>query len=118
MAPNLAVVVAPLPPRNEELERELKNSLKRKEKMREELLRTSERLRSMEEAEERLCSQLGELEAKALDQDHTYYIMSLIDQLSHTQKLHQATNKNKAHSEDRHQRRLSFRFPFSLMPLG
>ncbi|XP_010246014.1 PREDICTED: trichohyalin-like [Nelumbo nucifera] len=115
MAPSLAAVAAPPPPhqakgdyfkemeeafrrRYEEMERELKNSLKREAKMREELLRTSERLRSVEEAEERLCFQLGELEAEALDQARAYQaqIMSLMDQLSHAQKLLQATNKNKA----------------------
>ncbi|KAA8533507.1 hypothetical protein F0562_031059 [Nyssa sinensis] len=54
--------------RNEELERELKKSVEREEKMKQELQRTFERLKVTEEAEERLCFQLGELEAEAVDQ--------------------------------------------------
>ncbi|CAI9762532.1 unnamed protein product [Fraxinus pennsylvanica] len=75
--------------RNEELEKELKMSLEREEKMKQELQRTWERLRVAEEAEERLCSQLGELEAEALDQARDYRVrtMSLMEQLCSAQKL-------------------------------
>lgn len=75
--------------RNEELEKELKRSLEREEKMKQELQRTYERLRVAEEAEERLCSQLGELEAEALNQarDYRTRTMSLMEQLYSAQKL-------------------------------
>ncbi|KAL7230180.1 hypothetical protein ACSBR2_008658 [Camellia fascicularis] len=100
MAPTIAVAPKPLRfleaaaeevlrKRNEELERELKRSMEREEKMKQELQRTWERLRVAEEAEERLCSQLGELEAEAVDQARAYRsrILSLMDQLSAAQKL-------------------------------
>ncbi|XP_049395308.1 protein RESPONSE TO LOW SULFUR 3-like [Solanum stenotomum] len=75
--------------RNDELEKELKKSFEREEKMREELQKTWERLRVAEEAEERLCSQLGEFEAEAVDQARAYRtrVMNLMDQLSLAQKL-------------------------------
>ncbi|MBA0763233.1 hypothetical protein Gotri_012720 [Gossypium trilobum] len=43
-----------------------------------------ERLRVAEEAEERLCSQLGDLEAESVNQVRAYnaHILSLMDQLS------------------------------------
>lgn len=80
--------------RNEELERELKRSMEREEKMRKELERTWERLRVAEEAEERLCSQMGELEAEAVDQARSYRarVLSMMDQLSAAQKLLQAAS--------------------------
>uniref|UniRef100_A0A5B6Z3B0 Putative ribonuclease Y-like n=1 Tax=Davidia involucrata TaxID=16924 RepID=A0A5B6Z3B0_DAVIN len=80
--------------RNQELERELKRSLEREEKMKLELQRTWERLKVAEEAEERLCSQLGELEAEAVDQARAYRsrLLSLMDQLSAAQKLLQAAS--------------------------
>ncbi|KAA8540125.1 hypothetical protein F0562_026817 [Nyssa sinensis] len=80
--------------RNEELERELKRSLEREEKMRLELQRTWARLKVAEEAEERLCFQLGELEAEAVDQARAYRarMLSLMDQLSAAQKLLQAAS--------------------------
>lgn len=58
--------------RNMELERELKKSIEREERMKEELMRALTRLRVAEEAEERLCFQLGELEADSLDQARQY----------------------------------------------
>lgn len=75
--------------RNEELERELKESLEREEMMKQELRKTWQRLRVAEEAEERLCSQLGELEAEAVDQARGYRtrMLSLMDQLSVAKKL-------------------------------
>ncbi|XAR71555.1 hypothetical protein NMG60_11017891 [Bertholletia excelsa] len=80
--------------RNEELERELGKSLEREEKMKLELQKTFERLRVAEEAEERLCSQLGELEAEGVDQARAYRsrILSLMDQLSAAQKLLQTAS--------------------------
>ena len=79
--------------RNEELERELRKSQEREERMKAELQRARERLRVAEEAEERLCSQLGELEAEAIDQarmDHAR-ILALVDKLSQAQLLLQAS---------------------------
>ncbi|GKE73395.1 response to low sulfur 3-like protein [Tanacetum coccineum] len=75
--------------RNEELERELKRSLEREEKMKNELQKTWQRLRVAEDAEERLCSQLGELEAEAVDQARAYRerLVSLMEQLSVAQKV-------------------------------
>ncbi|EEF50902.1 protein RESPONSE TO LOW SULFUR 2 [Ricinus communis] len=71
--------------RNEELEKALKESKEREGEMREELQRAWHRLRIAEEAEERLCSQLGELEAEAVNQARAYNarILFLMDQLSH-----------------------------------
>lgn len=67
-----------------ELERALKESREREEQMRAELQRVWKRLRVAEDAEERLCSQLAELEAEAVLQARTYqaHILSLVDQLS------------------------------------
>ncbi|KAK7317052.1 hypothetical protein RJT34_00965 [Clitoria ternatea] len=75
--------------RNEELEKELRESKEREEQMRRELQRAWERLRVAEEAEERLCSQLGELEAEAVSQarDSHARIASLMNQLSRAQNL-------------------------------
>ncbi|XP_031107828.1 protein RESPONSE TO LOW SULFUR 3-like [Ipomoea triloba] len=75
--------------RNEELETELKRSLEREETMRREVQRTWERLMVAEEAEERLCSQMGELEAEAVEQARAYKarVTSLMDQLSAAQML-------------------------------
>ncbi|KAB1205262.1 hypothetical protein CJ030_MR7G012102 [Morella rubra] len=70
--------------RNEQLEKELRESQVREEQMKKELQRAWERLRVAEEAEERLCSQLGELEAEAVQQarDYNARILSLVNQLS------------------------------------
>ncbi|KAL4324266.1 hypothetical protein GQ457_11G032170 [Hibiscus cannabinus] len=94
MAPTMTVAVAAktreegeeLRKRNQQLEKELRESREREEQMREELRRIWERLRVAEEAEERLCSTLGELEAEALNQARAYnaHIVSLMDQLSKT----------------------------------
>ncbi|XP_019248903.1 PREDICTED: protein RESPONSE TO LOW SULFUR 3-like [Nicotiana attenuata] len=80
--------------RNEELEKELKKSLEREEKMKQELKKTWERLKVAEEAEERLCSQLGELEAEAVNQSRAYRtrVINLMEQLSVAQKLLQSTS--------------------------
>ncbi|GFQ02159.1 hypothetical protein PHJA_002359800 [Phtheirospermum japonicum] len=57
--------------------------------MKEELTRAWRRLTVAEEAEERLCCQLGELEAEAVDQAREYRarVMELMEQLSDAQKL-------------------------------
>ncbi|KAL8519661.1 hypothetical protein ACS0TY_010556 [Phlomoides rotata] len=75
--------------RNEELERELKKSLEREDRMKEELMRAWGRMRAAEEAEERLCRQLGELEADSVNHAREYIarIMELMGQLSDVQKL-------------------------------
>ena len=62
--------------------------------MRTELLKSWQRLRIAEDAEERLYSQLGELEAEVVDQARTCHtqIVSLVDQLSRAQQLLQAAS--------------------------
>ncbi|TYJ22428.1 hypothetical protein E1A91_A08G125400v1 [Gossypium mustelinum] len=84
MAPTMAAPEEDLRKRNQELEKELKESREREEQMRKELRKMWERLRVAEEAEERLCSQLGELEAESVNQAraHNAQILSLMDQLS------------------------------------
>lgn len=78
--------------RNEELEKELKKSVEREEKMKEELQKAWRRLKVAEEAEERLCFQLGEFEAEAVDQARAYRarLSNLMEQLSAAQKLLQS----------------------------
>lgn len=78
--------------RNEELERELKESKRREERLREELQAVLDRLRVAEEAEERLCLQLGELEVEALEQARDYHarLTTLMDRLSHAHLLLQS----------------------------
>ncbi|KAI9384003.1 hypothetical protein POPTR_012G004500v4 [Populus trichocarpa] len=83
--------------RNEELEKALKESKQREEKMKSELQRAWERLQVAEEAEERLCSQLGELEAEAVShaRDCHARILSLMNELSQAHNLlhlHPVTN--------------------------
>ncbi|KAL3651237.1 hypothetical protein CASFOL_004239 [Castilleja foliolosa] len=80
--------------RNEELERELKRSLEREGKMKEELNRAWRRMTVAEEAEERLCCQLGELEAEAVDQAREYRarVVELMEQLSYAQRLIKEAN--------------------------
>ncbi|KAK7350786.1 hypothetical protein VNO77_09737 [Canavalia gladiata] len=75
--------------KNEELEKELREIKEREEQMKRELQSAWQRLRVAEEAEERLCSQLGELEAEAVYQAREYRtrIVSLMDQLSRAQNL-------------------------------
>ncbi|KAK9724129.1 hypothetical protein RND81_05G050300 [Saponaria officinalis] len=86
---NLQITDMELKRRNEELERKVKESKKREEKMRDELIRALERARVAEEAEEMLCSQLGDIEAEAVDQARLYHsrILALMDQLSHAHNL-------------------------------
>lgn len=75
--------------RNEELEKELRSSLEREGRVKQELHTTWERLRLAEEAEERLCSQLGELEEEAVDHVREYraQITLLMEKLSLAHKL-------------------------------
>ncbi|KAI3934030.1 hypothetical protein MKW92_050755 [Papaver armeniacum] len=82
--------------RNEELEKELNKSLMREEKMKRELEKTTQKLYAVEEAEERLCSQLGDLEAEALEYVRSYQaqIQSLNEQLSKAQSLLQSINSS------------------------
>ncbi|KAL1290599.1 hypothetical protein HN51_059233 [Arachis hypogaea] len=80
---------AELKRRNDELEKQLRESKEREEEMRRQLQSAFERLRVAEEAEERLCSQLGELEAEAVHQAREYHarIVSLMEQLSRANML-------------------------------
>ncbi|KAL8049292.1 hypothetical protein ABFS82_06G012000 [Erythranthe guttata] len=74
--------------RNEELEKELRHSLEREEKMKKELQSIRERLLVAEEAEERLCWQMGELEAEGVDHAREYraHIMSLTEKITVAKK--------------------------------
>ncbi|XP_014504197.1 protein RESPONSE TO LOW SULFUR 3-like [Vigna radiata var. radiata] len=75
--------------RNEELEEELKRSKEREDQVRSQLHAALDRLSVAEDAEERLCAQLGDLEAEALLQARDYHarIVSLVDQLSQAHSL-------------------------------
>ncbi|CAL0307776.1 unnamed protein product [Lupinus luteus] len=75
--------------RNDELEEELRKSKEREEQIQRQLHAVWERLRVAEEAEERLCTQLGDLEAEGVHQARQYHarIVSLMEQLSHTNSL-------------------------------
>ncbi|KAL0927643.1 hypothetical protein M5K25_001838 [Dendrobium thyrsiflorum] len=70
--------------RNLELEREVRERREREEELRRELERTKGRLMAVEEAEERLCAQLGELEAEAIEQarEYNHRIRTLSDRLA------------------------------------
>ncbi|KAG1360819.1 protein RESPONSE TO LOW SULFUR 3 [Cocos nucifera] len=75
--------------RNEELEREVRERRAREEEMRMELERTRARLRAVEEAEERLCVQLGEIEAEAVAEARDYHrrIKALSDELEEARRI-------------------------------
>ncbi|XP_047968503.1 protein RESPONSE TO LOW SULFUR 3-like [Salvia hispanica] len=102
MAPTIAVPISghrrdaaeALRRRNEELEKELRSSLEREERMKEELRMTWQRVRLAEEAEERLCSELGELEAEAVDhvRESRAQITLLMEKLSVAHKLLQGAS--------------------------
>ncbi|CAN0922818.1 Protein RESPONSE TO LOW SULFUR 2 [Linum grandiflorum] len=71
--------------------------------MRQELEVAWRRMRVAEDAEERLCSQLGELEAEAVNQARDYHsrIISLMEQLHQAQGvllLHSASSSSLASS--------------------
>lgn len=80
--------------KNEELEKELREIKDREEVMRRELQSAWERLRVAEDAEERLCYQLGELEAEAVHQARDYHarIVALMEQLSQAHNLLKASS--------------------------
>lgn len=67
--------------RNEELERAAADGRVREAALERELERTRQRLLAVEEAEERLCGQMGELEAEAVMQAREY--LRRIEALSH-----------------------------------
>ncbi|KAK3404142.1 hypothetical protein EUGRSUZ_K00481 [Eucalyptus grandis] len=100
MAPAMAATPSRTEPenalirRNEELERELRESRERQERAQDELRRTAERLRVAEEAEERLCSQLGELEAEAVMQarENRAQVVLLMEKLSQAHRLLEAAS--------------------------
>ncbi|KAG6435030.1 hypothetical protein SASPL_106679 [Salvia splendens] len=71
------------------MEKELKSSFEREEKMGRELQSIRERLRVAEEGEERLCLQLGETEAEALAtaREYTARVEALTERISHAQQL-------------------------------
>lgn len=75
--------------RNEELGREVSKGKEREERMKEELKRTRARLNMVEEAEERLCYELGDLEAEAFAhaRDYQLRIKYLTDQLALDRKI-------------------------------
>ncbi|KAJ4803764.1 hypothetical protein LUZ62_016330 [Rhynchospora pubera] len=75
--------------RNAELEKELSERREREGALMADLERTNERLRMAEEAEERLCVQLGELEAEAIEEVHMYrhHIKALSEQLELAKKV-------------------------------
>ncbi|KAM0071038.1 putative protein response to low sulfur [Helianthus debilis subsp. tardiflorus] len=75
--------------RSEELERELMKSLQREEKMKAELQRLREKVRVAEEAEERLCSQVGDLEAETVNhaQEYRSHLVGLMEQLEAAHKF-------------------------------
>ncbi|KAG0484831.1 hypothetical protein HPP92_008910 [Vanilla planifolia] len=75
--------------RNRELEREVREGREREEEMRRELDRARGRLLAVEEAEERLCAQLGELEAEAMEQAMEYNrrIRALSERLAEAQRI-------------------------------
>jgi hypothetical protein len=70
--------------RNTELENQLREFKEREELLKAELECTRVRLHFVEEAEERLCFQMGELEAEAVTRDRAYqlHVKKLSDQLT------------------------------------
>lgn len=80
--------------RNTELENQLRDFIEREEVLKTELERTRMRLHFVEEAEERLCFQMGELEAEAVAQAHVYrlHVTELSDQLAAALRLLRSTN--------------------------
>lgn len=80
---------AELMKKNEELEREVSKEKAREKRMKEELERTRVRLKMVKEAEERLCSELRDLEAEAFAQPRDYQlrIKYLTNQLTLDRKI-------------------------------
>ncbi|XP_073012172.1 protein RESPONSE TO LOW SULFUR 2-like [Typha latifolia] len=75
--------------RNEELEKEVREATAREQATRAELEKTRERLRVVEEAEERLCAQLGDLEAEAVVQAREFRIQvkALAEELARARSM-------------------------------
>ncbi|KAJ1694195.1 hypothetical protein LUZ63_010893 [Rhynchospora breviuscula] len=80
--------------RNTQLEEQLKDFKEKEKVLRTELERTRMRLHFIEEAEERLCCQMGELEAEAVAQARVYqqHVKELSDQLTAALGLLRSTN--------------------------
>ncbi|KAL3846039.1 hypothetical protein ACJIZ3_003442 [Penstemon smallii] len=89
--PNQEFII--LQKRNDDLEKELKSSLEKEERTKEELVKTWKRLRAAEEGKERLICQINEFEAEAIDRVRKYKsrVALLTEQISLAQKLHQET---------------------------
>ncbi|KAK4489809.1 hypothetical protein RD792_000453 [Penstemon davidsonii] len=77
--------------RNEDFEKELKSSLEREERTKQELLKTWKRLRVAEEGTERLICQINEFEAETIVRVREYksHVALLTKQISLALKLHQ-----------------------------
>eukprot|EP01018_Ginkgo_biloba_P026359 Gb_25232 [translate_table: standard] len=75
--------------RNMQLEQQLKESQRHENELRAQLEEMRIRLSTVEEAEERLCSQLGDLEAEAVEQAQSYSreINSLKQRLTEMENL-------------------------------
>ncbi|XP_078445755.1 protein RESPONSE TO LOW SULFUR 4-like [Wolffia australiana] len=85
----MAIVAVDLGKRNDELKRALDRSRRREEEALRELDRARERLRQAEEAEERLCSEVGDLEAEAFHRARAFLVQirSLTEQISSFRQL-------------------------------
>eukprot|EP01018_Ginkgo_biloba_P026360 Gb_25238 [translate_table: standard] len=75
--------------RNKQLEQQLKESQRHEKELRAQLEEMRIRLSTVEEAEERLCSQLGDLEAEAVEEAQSYNreFNSLQQRLRETENL-------------------------------
>ncbi|KAJ3692631.1 hypothetical protein LUZ60_011726 [Juncus effusus] len=82
--------------KNGELEREVRERREREGGLMADLKRMRERARLAEEAEERLCVQLGELEAEAVEQVLAYrkHIKVLADQLELVKRVMLRSDSN------------------------
>lgn len=81
---------------NKRLLQQLEESRRQQAEMRAELEETRVRLLTVREAEERLCSQLGEFEAESVEQARAYNqeILSLTQRLKHAEHLISAANND------------------------
>jgi len=79
---------------NERLLQQLEESRRQEAEMRAELEETRIRFLTVREAEERLCTQLGEFEAESVEQAQAYNqeIISLTQRLNHAEHLLSAAN--------------------------
>nr|ABK22136.1 unknown [Picea sitchensis]ABK24318.1 unknown [Picea sitchensis] len=80
--------------KNKRLLQQLEESRKQEAELRAELEETRIRLHQAREAEERLCTQLGELEAESVEQARAYHqkITSLTQRLKHVEHLLSVSN--------------------------